>query len=618
MDRAPVYHAWKPLRSTRHARRRFRALDLFLVPAAGNASKAHKAGNAGTSRRNRRSPGLAASLLIFALVASGGYLTHMKSTVAAPADGPRRIMSGWLPYWGTNAAMESVEKNADLFADASPFWYQLHSDGLVSKSCSCTTESQIADVVQRLHSRKIPVLPTITQVQGAPEMARFLTDQSARERHVRQIVGIVVDHGFAGIDLDYESMAFGGTVKDRIATKNGFSQLARELATALHAHGKKLVITVGARTTTSDYGNWSVYDYAAIGAVVDKFRIMTYDYGWKGGSPNPVAPYWWVDQVIAHATSLVPAGKVWLGIPSYGYDWRIGGGDATAVTYDKALALQRTYGAKREWVETDGSARVVRAPKFTYRDAKGGTHTVWYNDAASMRRLMSLVSAYKLGGAAMWSLGNEDPAMWPATRAYATSIAVASTTTAVWISAAKVRYGTTLRVKGRLTNPSGELLRGRKVSLQQRTSTGSGWSTVATGTTDANGQVGFTTTPRRWGQVRLVAGGTWSSAGATSAIRTVSVARGVSAGAAVARRGQVRTITMRGSIFPAAKGVQVSQQRWVKGRWVNVASGTTDARGQYRVVVATRSVGTPTLRVKAAGTRTHIAGASSAQQVAVR
>jgi spore germination protein len=37
------------------------------------------------------------------------------------------------------------------------------------------------------------------------------------------------------------------------------------------------------------------YDYLAIGAVADIVGVMTIDYGYPTGPPNPVATIWWVE-----------------------------------------------------------------------------------------------------------------------------------------------------------------------------------------------------------------------------------------------------------------------------------------------------------------------------------
>ena len=69
------------------------------------------------------------------------------------------------------------------------------------------------------------------------------------------------------------------------------------------------------------------------------------------------------------------------------------------------------YHATRQWSVQDGS------PFFTYTDGAGAHHTVWYDDAESVQARLPLVGKYGLGGIAMWSFGNEDPAIWGVLRA---------------------------------------------------------------------------------------------------------------------------------------------------------------------------------------------------------
>ena len=53
----------------------------------------------------------------------------------------------------------------------------------------------------------------------------------------------------------------------------------------------------------TDRGYW-VYDYAAMGRVVDHIRIMAYDYS-TGSDPGPMAPLAYVREVIAAAKQAV-------------------------------------------------------------------------------------------------------------------------------------------------------------------------------------------------------------------------------------------------------------------------------------------------------------------------
>ena len=52
---------------------------------------------------------------------------------------------------------------------------------------------------------------------------------------------------------------------------------------------------------------------------VDRLRVMAYDY--SPSRPGPIAPYPWVQHVVAHAVTQVAAGKIQIGVPAYGRDW---------------------------------------------------------------------------------------------------------------------------------------------------------------------------------------------------------------------------------------------------------------------------------------------------------
>ena len=70
---------------------------------------------------------------------------------------------------------------------------------------------------------------------------------------------------------------------------------------------------------------------------------MGYDYHWATSPPGPVAPVGWIRAVLRYAKTQIPASKIILGIPLYGYDWS--GGHGTAVTWLQALRLSRQYHA---------------------------------------------------------------------------------------------------------------------------------------------------------------------------------------------------------------------------------------------------------------------------------
>jgi spore germination protein len=194
------------------------------------------------------------------------------------------------------------------------------------------------------------------------------------------------------------------------------------------------------------------YDYAALAPHADLITIMAYEYHGAWGSSGPVAPYDWVDQVLAFATSQMPAEKVLLGLAFYGYDWNTTSGGARSLGYHQAARLAEQYQVP---IALDPA---TRSATFRYRAPAGDPvptavplsrlqheiseraappcpvarptatptptprptpvpgaiqdHEVWLEESASAAARLELASRYQVGGVATWRLGHEDPRVW--------------------------------------------------------------------------------------------------------------------------------------------------------------------------------------------------------------
>lgn len=527
----------------------------------------------------------------------------------ASADNPpRRIVNGWLPYWSMPASLASVTNNADLWSDASPFWYQ------ATAATTIVSHTGAGDpaVVSALRGRGIRVVPSVTETLNAPAMARLLADPAQRAAHVTTLVTLVTTNGYDGIDLDYETMNSGGTAADKTAVRTGFVALCRELGAALDAQGKILSVTVGPRRRADD-PNWAVFDYAGLAAAADRFRIMTYDYHWRNGVPGAVAPLPWVHTVIGYAVTAVPAAKIELGVPLYGYDWPAdatqpdGYGTATSRTYQQAEALRVQYGATRQYSVADA------APYFNYTAPDGVRHVVWYNDADSTAAKMTLISQYGLRGLAFWAVGAEDGRQWATLRAYAIQRSTKLTVSAP----AAVTHGTATTVSGRLTTTAGTAIGGQRIALQWRPP-GGAWRTVATGTTTSAGTVALRYTPPSNGSYRLYAAASWTYLPATSATVNTQVRWRATAAFAdsTVRRGT--TIKLTGKVAPVRAGTTVQRQRYLgAGKWVHVSSAKVAANGSYTFSFVWNVKGTYTYRVVVPGTSLNATGVSPTVKVVV-
>jgi spore germination protein len=535
-------------------------------------------------------------VVALALAVSGLVVAVWPASADTP---PRRIVSGWLPYWTAAASLATVDANADLWSDASPFWYAATGATTVLPKSGAGDPAVVSD----LRGRGVLVLPTVTETLNAADMAALLADPVQRSAHVQTLVDLVTGNGFDGIDLDYESMNYGGTAEQKAAVRDGFVALAGELGAALDAQGKLLSVTVGARTATTNW--WPVHDYARLGAVADRFRIMAYDYHGASSTPGAVAPLGWVQQVVSYAVSVVPKGKIQLGVPLYGYDWpqdpaaADGWGRATALTYRQAEALRIAVGAARQWSSTDG------APYFTYTK-DGVAHQVWYNDVDSTKAKMTFVGTYGLKGLAFWAVGYEDDRQWPILRDYA----IQKTTTLAIASPSAVTYGSRATVTGTLLTSSGAPAAGQTVNLLYRPAGSTTWRIAGSGVTSPTGTVAISYLVPMNGSFRLSAPSSWSYLASASAARAILVRWRVTAAFYDATVSRGTAAKLRGSVAPARAGTTVYRERYSGGTWTSVGSTKVAADGTYAFSFTWYTAGTYTYRVRVPGTTQFATGYS--------
>lgn len=317
---------------------------------------------------------------------------------------PSRRVSAWLPYWDPTA-LDDFVAHRDLYDQVLPFWYEMRSANEIAPYHGAGDQA----VIDAARAGGVAILPTITNDFDPARVHEMLaTDQGINE-HVAALTALAAPYD--GIDVDYESLF--------AADRARFTLFVQRLATSLHASGKLLSMTVHPKT--SEPGNWDgpqAQNWAAIGAVSDRVRIMAYDYHWATSTAGPVAPATWVREVATFAVSQIPAAKVNLGMPLYGYDWVGSSGEGLVWKDVEARRLQRGASIQRS---ADGE------PSFSY-SAGGVAHTVWYSDAGSTAPKLQIASDLGLSGVTFWRLGGEDPAVWDATRSWLDPTSTVDTT----------------------------------------------------------------------------------------------------------------------------------------------------------------------------------------------
>lgn len=556
-------------------------------------------GTAGARRRRSRRM-LAALVPVAAL----GLSLVPAAPAAAKKDTPRPIVSGWLPYWTTNASIASMTANKDLLQEVSPFWYTVRPNATGTQAVIGTQVSTTSKAAVKTAAAQagIALWPSFTDSFPARGLATIMSKPKKRAKLVDRMVSLAVAEGYAGLDLDFEKFAFNDGSSTWAATRPNWVQFVKELGTALHAHGKELAATTPPLCSMGGAcggrnGYW-VYDWKGIAPYVDRLRIMAYDYSWS--VPGPIGPYPWAEAIVAWAVTQVPSGKVQLGVPTYGREWVRRNKDGSykiTGTCPKDGSLPSNYLSKHTFdsvtvpslLKSRGLTSADVQWDDTYKESfyrfsrtyKGGKNSCtvyregWFGDARAVTARAGLVEKYQLSGVAAWTIGGEDPAQWSMLRNLARGIAPAATSVTAAAPGA-VTYGQ----QGRVTvtaRSQGVALDGAPVRLDWRANGSSSWQTLATGRTSSAGTATWTHKILSSGTFRAVVSGTWErnagSALATTRVRPVLTP--TTRSIAIARGAKAK---LRAVLRPNA-GQQVVVQQRIKKHWVKVANAKIGRAG---------------------------------------
>ncbi|WP_198139555.1 glycosyl hydrolase family 18 protein [Ralstonia sp. A12] len=222
-----------------------------------------------------------------------------------------------------------------------------------------------------------------------------------RAATLQNIIALAKTQNLAGINLDFEGLY--------TTDRDAYTSFVADLAAQLHANHSTLMLSLPAKTADSIGNTWTwPYDYAALGQSADFIQVMTYDEHVPSGHPGPVAGSDWMLASLQYAVGVVPATKLLLGLPAYGYDWNRTRNTGTSVAFKDIPALITTTGATTQWDATTQSAH------FNYTAADGSAHEVWYESAQGLQTKAAMANTLNLAGVSMWVLGAENASFWSA------------------------------------------------------------------------------------------------------------------------------------------------------------------------------------------------------------
>jgi len=346
--------------------------------------------------------------------AKGSIDLPAATTVPAPAPptlaggpplGPHEIF-GFAPYWTLPSAPGFDLHDLTTLAY---FSVDVNGDGSIAKSgpgWSGYESQDLTNLITRAHQAGVRVVLTTTCF-GAANLNALTSSPTAPATLASSLVDLLGAKSLDGVNFDFE----GQGSQDQL----GLDRLVADVSGALHGADPHWQVTMDTYSSSAgDPGGF--YDVPGLAQSVDAFFVMAYDmYDASVPSPNAaLTGSGFTDlDALKEYTSVVPASKVILGVPYYGYDWPTAGpalgdpatGPPTPVSYAQVAAADHP-------VYWDPSSQT---PWTSYQV---GTqwHQIWFDDATSLALKAQLASSYHIAGLGVWALGMDgnDPSMMAA------------------------------------------------------------------------------------------------------------------------------------------------------------------------------------------------------------
>lgn len=328
---------------------------------------------------------------------------------------------GFAPYWN----LEKLD-NVDFNVLTTFAYFGIEVDGygnLVTEDPGFEGfySDKATALFKKAHAHKTRVVLTLTQMQNSSILA-LMDDLDAQNNAIAQAVSQVKKRGIDGINIDFEYTGDpGGEYRDK------FSTFVTNLTNEMHAEipGSSVSVSVYASAVKDP----KIYDIAKLAKNDIKIFMMAYDFA-VAGSDNaiPTAPlyghkenkYWYdISTAVEDFLTHMPASKLILGIPLYGYNylvyepkvkaqtrpywsWR---GTPKAQTYD---VVQDTITPAMEGVDDykTGWDEYGKVKWIAYHVVDTDTwRMIFLDDHQSLNIKYDFAKNKQLAGVGMWALG---------------------------------------------------------------------------------------------------------------------------------------------------------------------------------------------------------------------
>ncbi|MFY0692564.1 MAG: glycosyltransferase [Paracoccaceae bacterium] len=301
-------------------------------------------------------------------------------TVALPRDHHEQLLS--------------LRDSCGLADTLMPPWYEITGENLeVERLVEAQDLQEIHEVLADLSDRSPEIMPRLRLTAGADAygFVRRLSDLGFRGRLIGQIMRSGVLDGSSGLCLQLNGLPD----QTLFAVEAFVTELRRQLVAAQ----KETCLTAAFE---SEFWRSEI-----LRAQADRFVVTLFKEPWLGSDPGPLAAQDWFDGAAETLASTIGPEKLVVAIGTSAVDWTSGTPLPETINYSEAMSRIDAAGADvsfSNWALNSYSAFV---------NERGDRRQIWMLDAATTHNSLLTLKDLGVGNVAVWSLGAEDPGLWP-------------------------------------------------------------------------------------------------------------------------------------------------------------------------------------------------------------
>ncbi len=303
------------------------------------------------------------------------------------------IRAAFYVNWDKQVSFSSLERNISKLNLIIPEW-------LFIDSASCKLRTEIdPKALALMKASGIKIMPFVTnninQRFRGDIVHRILTDTLKREQFIGDLISVLEQNGFVGINIDFEDVY----EKD----KKALVAFQKELYEKMHA--ANFIVSQDVIPFEDSY------DFKALNQYNDYIILMAYDQHGVFSEAGPISSQKWIEAAVDEAVKEIPAQKLILAMAAYGYGWNVQSKNHEVgfdkFTYEEAIQNARKYESK---VDFDNDTYNLH---YQYYDEDDDSlHEAHFTDAVTNFNTLRFATESNLAGTTLWRLGAEDPRLW--------------------------------------------------------------------------------------------------------------------------------------------------------------------------------------------------------------